>query len=128
MIHIPSTIGNMRRYKDEQEKATIRAAAQITTKAHQCAMAFAKAGAYEYEVEAVIEYIFAKSKGTFAYESIVAGGANAIVLHYIKNNQRLKDGDFLLIDAGCEYEMYASDITRTFPVNGTFSPLAKRYL
>jgi len=97
-------------------------AADISAEAHREAMRQAKPGMKEYEVEALIEYIFRKSGANSpAYTSIVGGGANATVLHYINNDAELKDGDLLLIDAGAEYRGYASDITRTFPVNGRFT-------
>jgi Xaa-Pro aminopeptidase len=89
-------------------------------------MGFAKAGRHEYQVQGVMEYIF-KNSGALssAYNSIVASGDNANTLHYVENNKLLKDGDLLLIDAGCEYQYYASDITRTFPINGKFSGAQK---
>jgi Xaa-Pro aminopeptidase len=80
-------------------------------------------GAWEYEIEALIEYVFRRSGASApAYASIVGGGANATVLHYVTNDAQLRDGDLLLVDAGAEYRGYASDITRTFPVSGRFRP------
>jgi Xaa-Pro aminopeptidase len=97
-------------------------AADIAAEAHQLAMREARPGLNEYEIEALIEYHFRKSGASGpAYTSIVGGGANATILHYINNDEELRDGDLLLIDAGAEYQGYASDITRTFPVNGRFT-------
>jgi len=99
----------------------LRRAAAISTSAHRRAMQFTRPGQFEYEVEAELLHEFCRSGARDpAYTSIVAGGANACVLHYIANNAVLKDGDLLLIDAGCEVAGYASDITRTYPVNGRF--------
>jgi methionine aminopeptidase len=81
---------------------------------------------FEYEIAALFDSEFKRNNSTYAYTPIVAGGANACVLHYIENNEALEDGDLLLIDAGCETEGYASDITRTFPVNGRFSEAQKQ--
>lgn len=112
----------MRLVKDKYEVDVMRRAGDISTEAHKRAMRAAKPGAYEYEVEAELLHEFRRQGSEYpAYTSIVAAGANACVLHYISNNQRMKDGDLLLIDAGCELSSYASDITRTFPVNGRFS-------
>ena len=112
----------MRLFKSEAELALMREAAQFTREAHEAAMANTEPGRNECEIEALIEYIFRSRGGTgVAYATIVAGGENACILHYVENDQELEDGDLLLIDAGGEYDYYASDITRTFPVNGTFS-------
>ena len=119
-------LDDMRLFKDEFELNTMRRAASISSYAHQEAMRVAMPGRYEYEVEAQLLYEFRKNGSEFpAYGSIVAGGAGACVLHYRSNDQRLKEGDLLLIDAGCELNGYASDITRTFPVNGQFSAAQK---
>src|SRR5205085_5692773 len=91
--------------------------------AHRRAMASTRPGRNEYEIEAELLYEFRRNGAQFpAYSPIVAGGGNACVLHYIANDAPLRDGELLLIDAGCELDGYASDITRTFPVNGRFSP------
>lgn len=112
----------MRLVKDEAELAVMRRAAEISTAAHIRAMRFAAPGRFEYEVEAELLHEFRRRGCEYpAYTSIVAGGANACVLHYVGNDQILKDGDLLLIDAGGELGGYASDITRSFPVNGRFS-------
>ncbi|MBB5019236.1 Xaa-Pro aminopeptidase [Chitinivorax tropicus] len=115
-------VDEMRLIKDEQELGVMRRAAAISGDAHVRAMRFAKPGCFEYEVEAELMHEFyRRGSRAPAYGSIVAAGANACVLHYETNNAVLNDGDLLLIDAGCELEGYASDITRTFPVNGKFS-------
>ena len=112
----------MRVVKDASEIATMRAAAAISTAAHKRAMRATRPGRHEYEIEAELLHEFRRGGSEYpAYTSIVAGGGNACVLHYVLNNAVLKDGDLLLIDAGCELASYASDITRTFPVNGRFS-------
>jgi Xaa-Pro aminopeptidase len=112
----------MRLFKDEHELAVMRSAADISAKAHQRAMRCTAPGRMEYEIEAELMYEFRRHGAQFpAYWPIVAGGANACVLHYRENNARLEDGALLLIDAGCELDGYAADITRTFPVNGRFS-------
>jgi Xaa-Pro aminopeptidase len=115
-------LDEMRLVKDAHEIATMRRAAAISAGAHVRAMRATRPGAMEYEIEAELLYEFRRHGAQFpAYWPIVAGGANACVLHYRDNSQRLADGDLLLIDAGCELDGYASDITRTFPVNGRFS-------
>lgn len=112
----------MRLIKDPHEIQLMKKAASITGKAHRAAMAFTKPEVNESQVAALLEYQ-SKMEGAqgMAYESIVAGGDNANTLHYIANNQVLKDGDLLLIDAGAEFNLYASDVTRTFPINGKFT-------
>ncbi len=112
----------MRLIKSDEEIALIRQALAITKEAHHRAMKTCRSGMKEYEIEAEIEYVFAKNGARHnAYESIVAGGDNANVLHYVDNTDTLAEDALVLIDAGCEYGMYASDITRTFPVSGMFS-------
>jgi Xaa-Pro aminopeptidase len=112
----------MRLIKTEDEIKLMQRAADIAAEAHRLAMEEARPGRKEYEIEALIEYHFRKSGAAApAYTSIVGGGANATILHYINNDAELRDGDLLLIDAGAEYQGYASDITRTFPVNGRFT-------
>ncbi len=116
-------IAEMRLVKDASEIALMKKAAKISAHAHRDMLSFASAGKYEYEIEAALAYHFrsAGADALHAYPSIVASGKNALTLHYTKNGARLKSGDLLLIDAGCEYAGYASDITRTFPVSGTFT-------
>ena len=117
-----TSLAAMRLIKDETEIAMMRRAATISAGAHARAMRFVKPGLNEFEVEAELLHEFRRHGcDSPAYTSIVAGGANACVLHYLANNQTLNDGDLLLIDAGGELDGYASDITRTFPVNGKFS-------
>jgi len=119
----PSTIlHEMRVLKTPEEIEIMQRAADIAAEAHVEAMEAVRPGMMEYEVEALIEAIFRKhgSAGP-SYTSIIGGGGNATILHYIDNKDELKDGDLLLVDAGCEYKGYASDITRTFPVNGKYS-------
>lgn len=125
----PSNINNlrlisddMRLFKQTEELAVMRRAAQISCEAHTRAMTYCSAGKFEYQVEAEILHHFATNGARFAaYNTIVGGGENACILHYTENESVLKDGDLVLIDAGCELHGYAADITRTFPVNGTFS-------
>jgi len=107
--------------KDADEIAVLRRAAAVTAEAHQLAMAAAAPGKNEREIDALLDYTFRARGGTGqAYSNIVAGGANACILHYTENDAPLVDGELLLIDAGCEFDYYASDVTRTFPVNGRF--------
>jgi Xaa-Pro aminopeptidase len=115
-------LDEMRLIKDETELDTMRRAGRISAGAHRRAMRATAPGRFEYEIEAELLHEF-RSHGAQApaYTPIVAGGPNACVLHYVANDARLHDGDLLLIDAGCELDGYASDITRTFPVNGRFS-------
>lgn len=112
----------LRREKDADELVVMAKAAEITAAAHLEAMTSVRPGMFEYQVEGLLEAHFRRhgAEGA-AYGSIVAGGANACCLHYIENNKELRDGDLLLIDAGCEYQHYAADITRTFPVGRAFT-------
>jgi len=117
-----SLIGNMRLIKDEHEINIMKKACEISAEAYIDVMKSIKPGDNEQGVEALFLYEFAKRGGRFpAYTPIVAGGESACVLHYIENDKDLKGSDLILVDAGCEYQMYASDITRTFPVGGKFS-------
>jgi Xaa-Pro aminopeptidase len=119
---IRSLIDDQRLIKDAHEQHVMRRAARIAAGAHRRAMQSTRPGRSEYEIEAELLYEFRRNGAQFpAYSPIVAGGANACVLHYVANDAPLRDGDLLLIDAGCELDGYASDITRTFPVNGRFS-------
>jgi len=128
-VHAPTEIrdvreliNEMRLIKDSHELDVMRRAAQISCGAHLRAMQKTRPGKFEYEIEAELLHEFCRHGARHpAYTSIVAGGANACTLHYVGNDARLNDGDLLLIDAGCELEGYASDITRTFPVNGKFN-------
>jgi Xaa-Pro aminopeptidase len=115
-------LDEMRLVKDAHEADTMRRAGRISARAHVRAMQATRPGRREYEVEAELLHEFRRSGSSFpAYGSIVAGGRNACVLHYRENDAELRDGELLLIDAACELDCYASDITRTFPVNGRFS-------
>ena len=121
-IHLNALLEKMRLHKEPYEIEQIRKALSITTQAHHAAMAMVKPGMKEYEIQAIIEYVFKKHGSEHdAYGTIVAGGNNANTLHYVENRQMLNDGEMMLIDAGCEWNYYASDITRTTPINGKFS-------
>ncbi len=114
---------DMRLFKSAAEVRVMAYAAELSAQAHCEAMKQCQPGMYEYQLDAIIQHHCAMQGGREpAYTAIVGGGANACVLHYIENNDKLRQGDLVLIDAGCEYEGYASDITRTFPVSGRFSP------
>jgi Xaa-Pro aminopeptidase len=117
-----SIVHPMRLFKEPAELEIMRRAAAITREAHAEAAALAWPGTYEYELEAVLEYTFRRrgARGA-AYSSIVGGGHNATVLHYVRNDQKLSEEELVLIDAGCELEGYASDVTRTYPIGGKFS-------
>ena len=126
VIDVRALIGAMRLVKDADELALMRRAAEISSAAHRRAMARTRAGWYEYQVEAELTHEFLRSGAqAVAYPSIVASGPNACVLHYRDNNRQMQPSDLLLIDAGCEFEGYASDITRTFPVGGRFAGAQK---
>jgi len=121
LVDLHVLIDEMRLYKDAEELTTMRRAAEISTGAHRRAMRFVRPGLREFEVEAEILHEFLRHGAQApAYSSIVASGANACVLHYVANRAVLQNEDLLLIDAGCELDGYAADITRTFPVNGRF--------
>lgn len=115
-------IRSMRLIKTAEEIEIIKQAIEITAKAHHSAMKECRSGMKEYQLQAQMSYVFLNGgAANEAYGAIVAGGNNANTLHYVDNRDELKDGDLVLIDAACEWELYASDITRTFPVNGKFS-------
>jgi Xaa-Pro aminopeptidase len=119
---VRAAIDEQRLIKDARELALMRRSARIASAAHRRAMQATRPGRNEYEIEAELLYEFRRAGAQFpAYWPIVAGGANACVLHYVFNNAPLNDGELLLIDAGCELDGYASDITRSFPVNGRFN-------
>ncbi len=127
LVDLSATVHPMRLFKSEGEVTTMRRAAEVSREAHARAMAVAKPGAFEYEVEAEMLRSFRRHGAERpAYEPIVGSGPNATILHYRKNDRRLEDGDLLLIDAGCELDYYASDVTRTFPVGGRFTPPQRR--
>ncbi len=126
MVDASAILDELRLIKDAGELDLMRRAADISAAAHRRAMQACRPGLNEYEIEAELLHEFRRNGADApAYSSIVAGGANACVLHYVFNNQPLQDGDLLLIDAGAEYAGYAGDITRTFPVNGRFDGAQK---
>ncbi|GKX60994.1 Xaa-Pro aminopeptidase [Leminorella grimontii] len=113
----------MRLFKSQEEIAVMRKAGEITAKAHTRAMERCRPGMYEYHLEAEIHHEFTRHGARYpAYNTIVGSGENACILHYTENESLLNEGDLVLIDAGCEYQGYAGDITRTFPVSGKFTP------
>ena len=125
VIQLDRILDEMRLHKSEKEIKLMQLASNISSEAHTRAMQTVRPGMMEYALEAEIDYIFGKNGCVPAYNSIVGGGENACILHYVENDKELNDGDLVLIDAACEYQLYASDITRTFPVNGKFSPEQK---
>ena len=120
-VSLEHLLHDMRLYKSRSEIRVMRAAAKVACQAHRRAMQTCQPGMHEYEIEAGFLHEFRSAGMVPAYSSIVGGGANGCVLHYTDNSAVLNDGDLLLIDAGSEYDCYASDVTRTFPVNGRFS-------
>jgi Xaa-Pro aminopeptidase len=121
-VALDHLLHDMRLYKSRAEVGAMRKAAKITARAHIRAMQRCRPQLMEYEVEAELQHEFRRHGCVPSYNPIVGGGANGCILHYTENNQSLNNGDLLLIDAGAEYEYYAADITRTFPVNGRFTP------
>ena len=125
-VALDHLLHDMRLYKSSAEIKVMREAAQISARAHVRAMQASRPGLHEFSLEAELDYEFRKGGAKMpAYGSIVASGRNGCILHYQENDAVLKDGDLVLIDAGCEIDCYASDITRTFPVNGRFTPEQK---
>ncbi|MDQ7075107.1 MAG: Xaa-Pro aminopeptidase [Gammaproteobacteria bacterium] len=124
-IDLDYHLHDLRLFKSRFEVATMREAARISMRAHKRAMQICRPGMMEYELEAEFLHEFRSAGAEPAYSSIVGGGENGCILHYTENNQKLNDGELVLIDAGAEHEGYASDVTRTFPVNGRFSPAQK---
>lgn len=125
-VALDHLLHDMRLYKSAAEVKVMRLAAEISAGAHIRAMQACRAGLREYSLEAELDYAFRRGGAKMpAYGSIVAAGRNGCILHYQENDALLKDGDLVLIDAGCEIDCYASDITRTFPVSGRFSPEQK---
>jgi len=116
-----SIVHELRLHKEPAELDIMRRASAISREAHEAGARLARDGTYEYEVQAVIEYTFRRlgARGP-AYTTIVGGGNNATVLHYVTNSEKLQDGEMMLVDAGCELEGYASDVTRTYPIGGRF--------
>jgi len=117
-----SIVHEMRMFKEPAELDIMRRASAISREAHEAGAKFAKSGAYEYEIEAAIEYTFRRlgARGP-AYTTIVGGGRNATILHYVTNSEKLRDQEMVLVDAGCELEGYASDVTRTYPIGGRYT-------
>lgn len=127
LVDLSHTLHDMRLIKNDAELVLLSESAKIGASAHCRAMKQCRPGLFEYQLEAHIRHEFALSGARFAaYNSIVGGGENACVLHYTDNNDPLQDGDLVLIDAGCEYHYYATDITRTFPINGQFNDVQKK--
>ena len=120
-IALDHYLHDMRLFKSRSEIAAMRKAARIGVAAHKRAMRHCRPGMWEYEIQAELLYEFARNGTQASYQPIVGSGANACTLHYVANDARIEDGDLLLVDAGCEYDYYASDITRTWPANGRFS-------
>ncbi len=121
-LELGHLLDEMRLFKDREELRLMQRAADISIEAHQAAMRVARPGIHEYELQAEIERVFRRHDAEPAYGSIVGAGGNGCVLHYRANNAQAQDGALVLVDAGAEYRGYAADITRTFPVNGRFTP------
>jgi Xaa-Pro aminopeptidase len=121
MIALDHVLHDMRLYKSRTETALMRESGRIAAAAQVRAMRYTQPGRYEYEIAAELMHEYGRHNATAAYQPIVGGGSNSCILHYRENDARLEDGDLLLVDAGAEYQYYASDITRTWPVGGTFT-------
>jgi Xaa-Pro aminopeptidase len=117
----------LRLHKRPEEIAALRKASEISAEAHVLAMRAGKPGVFEHELEALINYTFRRHGGSGpGYTTIVGAGENATIMHYIENKCAIGDGDLVLVDAGCEYNHYTADITRTWPASGTFTPIQRR--
>jgi Xaa-Pro aminopeptidase len=121
-VALDHPLHEMRLFKSRVELASMRRSAQIACAAHRRALAVAAPGRMEYEVMAELLHEFHRRRADISYHPIVGSGPNSCVLHYRANARQMKDGELLLIDAGCEYQYYASDVTRTLPVNGRYTP------
>src|SRR5690606_13919892 len=121
-VALEHLLHEMRLVKSSAELDLMRESARIAAKAHVRAMRACRPGMKEYEIMAELLHEFRLHNADISYHPIVGSGANSCILHYRENDQTLRDGDLLLVDAGCEYQYYASDITRTYPVNGEFTP------
>lgn len=121
-IALDHLLHDLRLYKSRDEATTMRRAARIAVQAHRRAMGICRPGLFEYQIEAEFMHEFRSHDARPSYLPIVGSGPNSCVLHYHANDRQLQDGDLLLVDAGCEYDYYASDVTRTYPVNGRFTP------
>lgn len=124
-VSLDYLLHDMRLFKSRDELRLMKKAAKISVEAHKCAMRICKPGVNEYQLDAIIMYEFQRNGATWAYPSIVGGGANSCILHYTENNMPLNDGELVLIDAGCEFGGYDADITRSFPVNGKYTDAQK---
>jgi Xaa-Pro aminopeptidase len=120
------TLHELRLLKDADALAKMRRAVEVTREAHTAAMRAARDGVHEYEIEALIDYTFRKAGGHPGYGTIVGGGVNATILHYVDNAEPLRRGELLLIDAGCEIDGFTADVTRTYPIGARFSPVQRR--
>lgn len=121
LVSLDHLVHEMRLFKSSAEIRTMQRAARLAVAAHRRAMAIVRPGMHEYELEAEFRHEFTRHGAECSYSPIVASGANACILHYTDNRAKIGDGDLVLIDAGCEFRMYASDVTRTFPVNGRYT-------
>ena len=121
-IALDHFLHDLRLYKSREEVTTMRRAARIAVQAHRRAMSACRPGLFEYQIEAEFMHEFRSHGAQPSYLPIIGSGANSCILHYHANDRRMEDGDLLLVDAGCEYDYYASDVTRTYPVNGRFTP------
>ena len=121
-IALDHFLHDLRLYKSREEAVVMRRAARIAVQAHRRAMSVCRPGLFEYQIEAEFVHEFRVHDAQPSYQPIVGSGANTCILHYHANDRRMEDGDLLLVDAGCEYDYYASDVTRTYPVNGRFTP------
>ncbi len=126
IVDLRHTLHELRLVKDDDALDKMRRAAVITREAHVSAMRTARGGVYEYEIEALIDYTFRKAGGFPGYGTIVGGGVNATILHYVDNDRPLVGGELLLVDAGCEIEGFTADVTRTYPIAARFSPAQRR--
>ena len=122
MIALDHVLHDMRLYKSRTELSLMRESGRIAAAAQLRAMQFCRPGRYEYEIAGELMHEYRRHNADASYQPICGSGANSCILHYRENDAQLRDGDLLLVDAGCEYQYYASDITRTWPVNGRFSP------
>jgi Xaa-Pro aminopeptidase len=121
-IALDHFLHDLRLYKSREEAGAMRRAARIAVQAHRRAMSVCRPGLFEYQIEAEFMHEFRSHGAQASYQPIVGSGANSCILHYHDNDRRMEDGDLLLVDAGCEFDYYASDVTRTYPVNGRFTP------
>jgi Xaa-Pro aminopeptidase len=126
IVDLRLALHEIRLIKDADALAKMRRAAAVTREAHVAAMRAARDGVHEYEIEALIDYTFRKAGGFPGYGTIVGGGVNATILHYVDNDQPLRGGELLLVDAGCEIDGFTADVTRTYPIGSKFSPAQRR--